>query len=252
MELRELVEQVEGFDALPPRERIRLFAWHLQTHKSKDSFDNAAIRGCYEELHLASPNVAAYLPRFAATKPPDLVKVKGGYKLERSVRSALDAKYLGHESAVRVSRILSDLPGKVPDTAEKVFLTEALSCYRVKAYRACIVMAWNLAFDHLLNWILSDPARLAAFNTAITRRYAKRTGIVISKHEHFEEFKEFEVIEICQTASLASKNVIEILREKLKKRNAAAHPSQVVFVQSQADDVVTDLINNVVLALIKE
>jgi hypothetical protein len=33
------------------------------------------------------------------------------------------------------------------------------------------------------------------------------------------------------------------------KRNIAAHPSSVVVVQSQADDVVTDLINNVVLAL---
>src|SRR5262249_22247653 len=93
-----------------------------------------------------------------------------------------------------------------------------------------IVMAWNLAFDNLLNWIVNDPTRLAAFNTAITKRYPKRTGIVIKNQDHFEDFKEFEVIEICQTASLISKNVIEILREKLKKRNAAAHPSQVVFV----------------------
>jgi hypothetical protein len=133
---------------------------------------------------------------------------------------------------------------------KRLFLVEAMTCYRAEAYRACIVMAWNLAFDHLLNWIVNDPTRLAAFNTAITKRYPKRTGIVIKNQDHFEDFKEFEVIEICQTASLISKNVIEILREKLKKRNAAAHPSQVVFVQSQADDVVTDLVNNVVLSLV--
>ena len=36
---------------------------------------------------------------------------------------------------------------------------------------------------------------------------------------------------------------------KLGKRNTAAHPSTMVVVQSQADDVVTDLVNNVVLAL---
>jgi hypothetical protein len=131
----------------------------------------------------------------------------------------------------------------------RLYLVEAMKCYRVEAYRACIVMAWNLAFDHLINWILNDPGRLAAFNTAITKRYPKRTGIVISNEDHFEEFKEFDVIEICRSASLTSKNITDILREKLKKRNAAAHPSQVVFVQSQADDVVTDLINNVVLSL---
>jgi hypothetical protein len=249
MELRELVQQVEEFDALPPREKIRLFGWHLHTNKGKSSFDNGAIRGCYDELHLAPPNVAQYLSRLAESRPPDLVKVKDGYKLERSVRTVLDAKYGVHHSVVHVSKLLADLPSKVPTVAEKTFLIEAMKCYRVEAYRACIVMAWNLAFDHLLNWILNDTTRLCAFNSAITKRYPKRTGIVISNQDHFEVLKEFEVIEICQTASLTSKNIIDILREKLKKRNAAAHPSQVIFVQSQADDVVTDLTNNVVLAL---
>jgi hypothetical protein len=38
-------------------------------------------------------------------------------------------------------------------------------------------------------------------------------------------------------------------RAQLDRRNIVAHPSTVVVVQSQADDVVTDLVNNVVLAL---
>jgi hypothetical protein len=145
MELRELVEQAKGFDTFPPREAIRLFAWHLHTNKGKEFFDNAAIRACYGELHLAAPNVAIYLPRLAASKPPDLVKVKGGYKLERSVRANLDAKYGVHRSVVQISKLLGDLPGKVPDLAEKNFLAEAIKCYRVEAYRACVVMTWNLA-----------------------------------------------------------------------------------------------------------
>jgi hypothetical protein len=44
-------------------------------------------------------------------------------------------------------------------------------------------------------------------------------------------------------------NIIRILKEKLGKRDIAAHPASVVIVQWQADDVVTDLINNVVLPL---
>jgi hypothetical protein len=59
--------------------------------------------------------------------------------------------------------------------------------------------------------------------------------------------KESEVIEICNTAQLLNGNIIRILREKLGKRNNAAHPASVVIVQSQADDVITDLLNNVVL-----
>lgn len=72
---------------------------------------------------------------------------------------------------------------------------------------------------------------------------------MISNYDDFEELKESEVIEVCNSAGLVSGNIIRILREKLGKRNMAAHPSSVLVVQSQADDVVTDLVNNVVLAL---
>jgi hypothetical protein len=249
MELKELAEQVEGFDALPPREKIRVFAWHLHTNRSKEVFDNAAIRACYQELHLADPNVTKYLPRMADSRPPDLVKVRGGYKLERSVRVSLDAKYGIHHSVVQVSNLLAKLPGKVPDLAEKNFLIEAMKCYRVEAYRSCVVMTWNLAYSHLLHWILANSGRLNNFNSAIPRRYPKKPPIVISNYDEFDELKESEVIEICGTAGLVNSNIIRILREKLGKRNTAAHPASVIVVQSQADDVVTDLVYNVVLAL---
>jgi hypothetical protein len=138
----------------------------------------------------------------------------------------------------------------VPDLAEKNFLAESMKCYRHEAYRACVVMTWNLAYSHLLQWILNDAPRLADFNAAITKRYQKKSSIDISKYDEFtEQLKESEVIEICNTASLLNSNVIRILREKLGKRNSAAHPASVVIVQSQADDMITDLVNNVVLAL---
>jgi hypothetical protein len=152
---------------------------------------------------------------------------------------------------VAVNKILSDLPAQVPNIDERVFLQEALRCYRNEAYRACIVMTWNLAYAHLLDWILKEPTRTAAFNSAITLRYPKINKVQITKYDDFlDELKESQVIEICSTASLFNSNVFRILKEKLDKRNRAAHPSSVVVVQSQADDVVTDLINNVVVALI--
>lgn len=59
-----------------------------------------------------------------------------------------------------------------------------------------------------------------------------------------------EVIEICRTAKLISKNICDILKEKLGRRNKAAHPTRISISQQQADDVVTDLVINVVLAIL--
>jgi hypothetical protein len=249
MELRDFVAQLEGFNGLPPREKIRLFAWYLHTYRGQDAFDNAAIRACYDELHMPDPNVAKYLPRMEAFKPPDLVSVKGGYKLERTVRISLDEKYGVHHTVVQVSKLLTDVIGKVPDLAEQTFLAEAIKCYRVEAYRACIIMVWNVAYNHLLNWILSDPIRLALFNSVIGKRNSRKAGLVVVNYDDFEDLKEREVIDICNSANLVNGSVYKILKEKLDRRNTAAHPSNVVVVQSQADDTITDLVNNVVLGL---
>jgi hypothetical protein len=97
---------------------------------------------------------------------------------------------------------------------------------------------------------LREPTRLAAFNTAISKRYQKLGSLQITTYDGcLDELKESQVIEICNTANLFNSNIFKILKEKLNKRNAAAHPASVVVVQSQADDVVTDLVNNVVLTL---
>jgi hypothetical protein len=253
MQLHELINQVPEFDKMAPRDKIRLFAWYLHTHKRQEHFGSDHIRALYKELYMVPDDVGKYIMRMHAVNNPDLARERQGFKLTRAVRSHLDAKYGGHPSMQAVSELLTDLPDKVPDVAEKVFLAEAIDCYRVKAYRACIVMIWNLAFDHLLNWILKEPSRLTAFNAAVTKRFQntpKKTHIVINRYDDFaDDLKEFEIIELCKTANLLNDNLIRTLKEKLGKRNAAAHPSTMVVVQSQADDVVTDLVNNVVLAL---
>jgi len=84
------------------------------------------------------------------------------------------------------AKLLADLPAKIPDLAERAFLSEAISCYRVSAYRAAIVMTWNLAFDHLLNWIMLDAARIAAFNTAVPKRLSK-SKVVIANRQDFDD-----------------------------------------------------------------
>jgi len=128
-------------------------------------------------------------------------------------------------------------------------LQEALACYRVGAFRASIVMTWNLAYDHLRRWIMSDSNRLAALNAAILVRYPKK-ALTIALADDFDDLKESEILEACRTAKLLSKNVFDILKEKLGRRNKAAHPSSIVVSQHQADDTITDLVNNVLLVLV--
>jgi hypothetical protein len=250
MELTDLVNQVSGFDGTAPGEKIRLFAWFLHTHHAMATFKTTDIRACYEKLHLPVPNISMYLTRMTEASPAKALRRDNNYNLTRAARTDLDAKYGVHQSIIQVSKILSDLPGKIPNVDQRTFLTEALKCYKVEAYRACIIMTWNLADAHLLDWILSDQARLASFNAAISKRYQKMTTLKITKYDEFlDELKESQVIEICNSTSLFNSNIFKILKDKLDRRNIAAHPSSVVVVQSQADDVVTDLVNNVVLAL---
>jgi hypothetical protein len=250
MELPDLIDQVAGFDKMPPREQIRIFAWYLHAHKSMEHFGSDNIRSCFKELHMVPGDVGRYVLRMATMNTPDLVRERQGFKLTRAVRTQLDAKYGNHPSVQAVSKLLDELPDRVPDITEKVFLSEVINCYRVRAYRACIVMAWNLAYNHLLNWILKDQTRLATFNSTIAKRYPSLKNVQITTYDDFsDEIGERKVLDICSSAGLYNDSIFKILKEKLDRRNTAAHPSSVVIVQSQADDMITDLINNVVLAL---
>jgi hypothetical protein len=249
MQLDELIEQVAGFDKASPKERIKLFAWWLHTHGGKELFAPADVRQCFSNVHADEPPaLSTYITRMADAK--DLIPERGKYKLARTVRSELDKKYGVHHSVVAVSKLLADLPAQVPNIEERAFLQEALKCYRIEAYRACIVMTWNLAYAHLLDWILSDAQRLADFNARISVRYPSLKNVQISKYDDFtDELKERQVLEIASSAGLFNSSLFKILLGKLDRRNIVAHPSNVVVVQSQADDVITDLVNNVVLAL---
>jgi hypothetical protein len=252
MELKEFCSAVPGFATLQHPDRILHFGWFLHTHRSKAHFDRAAIRGCYKELPMQEPNLSEQFTRLMDKKPKVLLKDASGYKLEHSTRERLDKKYLDHETTIAVSQMMKDLIGKVSDEAERLFLSEAISCYRVKAFRAASVMAWNLAYDHLAKWVLADAARLAAFNTRIIVRIGPKrgTGLVIVKREDFEQLGEQEMLDICNGAALfASGNTKKILDIQLTKRNLAAHPSLLVINGPQADDTISSLVNNVVLVL---
>jgi hypothetical protein len=214
MKLKEFVAAVPGFAALGHPDKILHFGWYLHTQKQRVSFSQAEIRACYKEHHMEPPNLSEAFTRLIAKKPKVMLLEKGEYKLEHSARAKLDERYGQHENTILVSQLLNDLPGKIPDEAERLFLSEAIKCYRVRAFRAAIVMARNLTYSHLLHWILADSTRLAAFQATIITSIGPKLGssVAITKREDFEQLKESQVLNICGTAGLfVSQNTKKIL-----------------------------------------
>jgi hypothetical protein len=196
-------------------------------------------------------SISDFLAKMEKKSQKDLLRTRDGFTLEHSLREKLTSRFGHRQISVQVTALLLDLPAQVPDTAEREFLNEAIICYRHGAFRAAIVMTWNLTFDHLLNYVLKH--HLAAFNTQWPRSYQKlhqkARVAAISTRDDFSELKESEILTICRSAAIISGDLYQILDEKLGRRNSAAHPSTVTITQLQAESVIDDLIRNVVLKL---
>ena len=243
-ELRNLVRRISNFDSLLHSRRIWLIASFLHNYCNKSEFTVNDIDRCLKHLDL-SPTIETI--GILVNKP--FVSTPDGYKLNWRTLDLLDTKFGMESSSKQVHTLLEELPSKLTITEEKQFLDEALTCYSFGAYRAAIVMCWNLAFYHLCNFILKDTTRLTDFNLALPKRYPKASITGIATFDDFSRLQQHEVLEVCNSAHLVSKNAFKILKEKLDRRNIAAHPSTVIITQLNADDYILDLINNVVLAL---
>jgi hypothetical protein len=250
--LKELARSIPGLSGWGHTQKIKFFAWYVHSQLAQERFNQVDIRNCYDALHLDKPtDVSPYLAKLEQKKPREVIRDRRGYYLEGRVREELEAKYGQREITVQVTKLLADLPGKVQSLEERTFLAEALTCFRYGAFRAAIVMCWNLTYDHLCDYVLRN--HLTAFNNRWPLRFPnqhkKARVAAISSRDDFSELKEYEMLEVCKAANIITADVFKILDEKLGKRNTAAHANGVVFTQLQAEDFISDLVNNVVLPL---
>ena len=121
-----------------------------------------------------------------------------------------------------------------------------MRCLQAEAYRAAIVMAWNLSYHHLLAWVVAK--KLSAFNGELTTR--KRSNKPYSPVSGIEDFPEGEsfVVEVCYKAELFSKNCHKKLQNGLNNRNLYAHPTTAIASAPIAAGHVEDLLRHIVLA----
>jgi hypothetical protein len=251
MNLEELVNGIPGFMSWKDADKIRFFAWFLESNRGRDRFTAADIRVCYEELSLQQPSsVNPYLTQMLNRKPRDVLRDNRGFFLEKRLRDQLERKYGQRVATVQADKLLLELPSRIPDLAERTFLDEAIRCFRCKAYRAAIVMTWNLAYDHLCRYVLNSSSRLATFNSQLPRSFPKARVSAANNKDDLSDLKESEVLQVCRSANIITNDLLKILKEKLDKRNTAAHPSTVDIAPHTAEEYIIDLIPNVVLKLI--
>lgn len=250
MELRDFVRTIKGFSEFPQTDKIKLFAWFLDTYRNQTRFETKDITACFDSLGLAKPSsISAFLAALVNKKPPELLKNKSSYRLENRVRSVFDQKYGRREATIHDDKLLTELPTKVQIPAEKGYLEEALICFRHKAFRASVVMCWNLGFDHLCEFVLKEQSRIASFNAQLPKSFSKADIKSVSNRDHFTELKESQVLQVCKSANIISDSLHKILKDKLTRRNIAAHPSGTVTSQPTAEEFIKDLVENVVLKL---
>ncbi len=240
MTLGELLSRVPEFATFTLTDKVRLFAWHLHVNRGKERFATREIVGCFDEIHTHRPGNASQLITNLASQR-HIISDRNGHRLAKDVRESLDAKYGGRSETVTVDRLLSELPTLLSSPAQQNYLEEALICFRSKAFRAAIVMTWNVAYDHLVTVVAAS--HLPAFNMqASTVLGPKKSGL--AKRDDFQRLQESEVITVCNAANIISKEVAKVYTDKLNKRNSAAHPSGSTIDKLQAEAFISDLIKN--------
>lgn len=242
-DLEDYSRRVDGLDSLSAAEQVRFFCWFLHDIDRKSHFGQSDVTRCFTELGISKPgSIGAYLAKM--TDRRELLKERQGYRLERGTMDDLRTKYGQRPATVQVHKLLADLPAKITNAAEREFLDETLYCFQHRAYRAAVVMAWNLAYSHLCDYVFTS--RLADFNARLAIVFPKEKLQIVGRDD-FSELKESQVLTVCRSATITTPSLGRLLEAKLALRNAAAHPSGVKLTQITAEAAIIELVENVLL-----
>jgi hypothetical protein len=241
--LSEFVEGIAGFGQKPAAYKIQVFGAYLHEVQGISHFGTAAINTCCDDLHLPRlSNTGVFVKQMLEKKPPQLLKDKNGLRLSSSSREAMTFLTIARPSAVKTTALLNSLVDKLTNPVQKTFLEETLVCFKHHAFRASIVMAWNLAWNDVLDRILAN--HLTAFNSQVGTFGFKRA---IAIRSDFENLKDADIVKIGRAAHIFDKETVKTLEEKLGKRNTSAHPSAHIVTPATAEEVISDLVLNIVL-----
>jgi hypothetical protein len=218
-----------------------MMGWYLHAVKEQEFFISAEIGACFDAAHVARPaNIASTLAKLVDKKA--VLRSPKGFRLSASYRAEMEKLLPARPTTVKTTRILADLLAKVTNPVQRAFLVETIVCYNHQAYRAAVVMAWNLVFSDVLDRIVAN--HLSDFNKGVGTHGMRKA---ISRREDFENMQESDIIKIARAQNILGKETTKSLEMKLQLRNTAAHPSTVVVGETTANEVIFDLVQNVLL-----
>jgi hypothetical protein len=248
--LSTFLEQIPGWENRTPSDLIKFFVYYKTIICGETGVTPIVVDQCFDELRLAKySNTSAFLgghSNAGKSKPRLFIKRGKAYQLERSVGDEIRQSLKSGPAKLQAAGALEAALAGVTDPGEKAFLEEAIDCYRIEAARACIILVWIVAIDHLCHHILNH--RLTDFNAALSKVTNKKVKTAkVTTIDDFADIPENTFIEISRSAGVVSNDVRKILDAKLGIRNTCAHPSNVSIPSVKVQDFVLDLVQNVVL-----
>jgi len=242
VQLSDFIDKKSGFSSLEFVAQVKYLAYFYVKLTKDPIFTARNIRNYFDLADVVKPKNVTDLCNHLVGKKV-LVDVKNGYKLHRDTFQQLENEFSADKPKQTVSKKLRDLLPKVTKIDNRNFLSEAISCYEIGAYRAAIVMTWLLVIDNLYNYIIAH--KLSDFNNALAQQNLKLKKA--STKEDFNELKETKFIEITRAAGIISNDVRKILDEKLGIRNTCAHPNNISVTESKATSFIEDLVDNILV-----
>ena len=244
MDAPEWIKLVTGFEAMPGTEKLIVIGYYLNEHLKKDRFGSGDINSCFDKLHLDRPsNASSQLGALSRGNKKRLLKDDKGYRLTSGARDWVATKLKAAPPPKKILAELKALEAKISDPQQSIFLQEALVCFANEAYRAAIVMAWNLAYHHVTSLIFKQ--HLAAFNAQLKILFPKETEIKL--FTDFEDMRESKFITVVKGGSIVTSATAKTMKAKLDIRNSAAHPSSTIVSPITAEEAITDLVKNILL-----
>lgn len=110
---------------------------------------------------------------------------------------------------------------EMQDTEAKEFILEAIKCYEHGLYRSAVVMSWLGAISILHRHVAFN--RLNEFNKEAARVDPKWKNATTT--DDLGKMNEDKFLDTIERLSIIGKNVKDILKECLKRRNGCGHPN---------------------------
>jgi integrase len=136
---------------------------------------------------------------------------------------------------------LDNIVAELTDADERDYFSEAISCYRIKAFRAAVVLAWQAAIRRIHLECFSHS--LNALNAILIRHDQKAREI--KSMDDLGMVKESTLLDVARDLGIFDKNVKSVLVECLGLRNKCGHPGKYSPGPSKVAAYLEDLITHV-------